>query len=82
MKDGTSDVGGQKGGRDGERCLRNAEGKKTEKRRGRKKIQRAEHERGTHGEENQYFALKRGLHQRCNYAKCVVFMRQKATEIL
>lgn len=37
MKDGTSDVGGQKRGRDGEQCLRNAEGKKTEKRRKRRK---------------------------------------------
>lgn len=37
MKDGTSDVGGQKRGRDGERCLRNAEGKKKQKRRRRKK---------------------------------------------
>lgn len=83
MKDGTSDVGGQKRGRDGEQCLRNAEGKKTEKRRKKKgKKQRAEHERGTHGEENQYSALKRGLHQRYNYAKCVVFMCQKATDIL
>lgn len=60
MKDGTSDVGGQKRGRDGERCLRNAEGKKkTEEK---KKKKRAKHERGTHREENQYFALKRGLH--------------------
>ena len=31
--------------------------------------------------ENQYLALKRGLHQRCNYAKCVLFTRQQATEI-
>lgn len=37
MKDGTSDVGGQKRGRDREQCLRNAEGKKTEKRRKRRK---------------------------------------------
>lgn len=78
MKDGTSDVGGQKRGRDGERCLRNAEGKKKQRKGKEGKKQRAEHEK----EENQYFALKRGLHQRCNYAKCVVFTRQKATEIL
>lgn len=31
--------------------------------------------------ENQYLALKRGLHQRCNYAKCVLFTRQQAMEI-
>lgn len=36
MKDGTSDVGGQQRGRDGEQCLRNAERKKMEKRRRRK----------------------------------------------
>lgn len=30
--------------------------------------------------ENQYLALKRGLHQRCNYAKCVLFTWQQATE--
>lgn len=48
MKDGTSDVGGQKGGRDGERCLRNAEGKKTEegKKKNTKSRARKRHTRG------------------------------------
>lgn len=83
MKDGMSDVGGQNRGRDREWCLKNGEGGKTEKsRRRRRQKNRAKQERGTHREENQYFASERGLHQRCNYAKCVVFTRQKATEIL
>lgn len=33
------------------------------------------------GRENQYLALRRGLHQRCNYAKCVLLTWQPATEI-
>lgn len=39
MKDGTSDVGGQKRGGDGERCLRNAEGKKNRREEEEKKSQ-------------------------------------------
>lgn len=62
-----------------ERALqpRNAWGKiklkrrKTKSRAGKRQRQR----------ENQYLALKWGLRQRCNYAKCVLFTLQSATEI-
>lgn len=50
MKDGTSDVGGQKSGRARESALpEECRGEKKNSRR-EEKIQRAEHERGAHGE--------------------------------
>lgn len=80
MKDGTSDVGGQKRGRARESAL--PEECRREKNKSRRENTKSgARKRRTRGE-NQYFALKRGLYQRCNYAKCVVFTQQKATEIL
>lgn len=56
---------------------RNAKGKIKLKRRKTKSKAGERHRQ----RENQYLALKRGLHQRCNYAKCVLFTQQQATEI-
>lgn len=43
----------------------------------REEKQRAEHKGDRDRErENQYLALRRGLHQRCNYAKCVLLTWQ------
>lgn len=50
MKDGTSDVGGQKRGRARERALPEECRRGKKQSRGEEKIQRAEQERGTHGE--------------------------------
>lgn len=82
MKERRSDVGGQgiwrhREERVSELRLRNAKGKIKQRRR---KTKSEAPERQSESE-NQYLALKRGLHQRCNYAKCVVFTQQPATEI-
>lgn len=80
-KEKTSDGEGRGHGESRERASelrpRNAKGKiKLRRRKTKSRAGERQRER-----ENQYLALKRGLHQRCNYAKCVLFTRQQATEI-
>ncbi len=69
---------GEKGRRESERAVvKECKGKiKLRRRKTKRRAGERQRER-----ENQYLALKEGLHQRCNYAKCVLFTLQQATEI-
>lgn len=70
-------MGRKRGARVSELWPRNAKGKiKLRRRKTKSRAGQRQRER-----ENQYLAFKRGLHQRCNYAKCVLFTWQQATEI-